>query len=1032
MSDSARLFSRIHELYRANETTCVKGILAELEGYSPFLDADPSLAKKIIEDTRNHLKSSSNTLHTLIQSIDLSQEDSILFMSLAEALPRTPDAFTQKALIQDILKKIDLTSFERKDSPWVQKLGLHLGRYLSRLLQTKEQKTFSIKGITQSFLRYPGLVGARLTLRLILNSLAQHFVMSETLEKALSHGEKKNTLYSFDMLGEAALTEKDAKRYFENYKQAILSLATSALKESSSISVKLSALHPRYEFLKRSTVLNDLYERIYTLACLCAEHDIELTIDAEESERLTLSLEIFERLVKEPKLQSWQGLGLALQAYQKRALAVIDWLKALSDQHQRRIPIRLVKGAYWDSEIKTTQENGLEGYAVFTRKASTDLSYLACAIALLRHPSAFKPQFATHNAHTIATILSLPECPQTLEFQRLHGMGEALYEAVMRHSPKSITCRVYAPIGSYHELLPYLIRRLIENGSNSSFVHKISQPELDDTELLSNPIHSLKNLESFEHPAIPLPRHIFGTSRLNSPGLDLSFEPTLNLIQQSLVELPLLSAHSIVDGESRTHAPQALKNPSQHANTVGHYSEALSEDIHLALVTAQEGFKTWSTYTVEQRARILESVAEALEEKQRYFSALLIREAGKTVKDAVNEVREAIDFCRYYAEEGRRLFNTPMSFKSITGESNTLTFEGRGTFVCISPWNFPLAIFLGQITAALMAGNAVIAKPAEQTPFVAYEATRLLLKAGVPEQTLQLILGDGHVGSKLVADTSIAGVAFTGSFAVAKEINRSLAEKSSPIVPLIAETGGQNALFVDSSALPEQVVRDILSSAFQSAGQRCSCLRILLVQEECADTVLQMLKGAIDTLVIGHPEVFETDLGPLIDADAHNKVEHHKRYLETISTHFHEAYLPEDLKNTGYYTAPAYYEINTLDEVREEIFGPILHVYRYKSSDLASLIERINQLGFGLTGGIHSRVSSHIDLCSKALRVGNFYINRNMIGAVVGVQPFGGHGLSGTGPKAGGPFYLTRFAQEKSFSHNLTAFGGNLSLLALP
>lgn len=1031
MANDVDPFLRIEQSYRVDESQHVKRLLESMAPYASTLEASQALAIDIISTTRHSFKTQKKFGRHLVQSLNLTTDEGVMLMTLAEALPRIPDSANKKKMISDHFKKMNFDPFKQENASLIERMSLRLAQFFSNTLKAKEDHTASFFKKLQGSLEQPSLYGAMLSMNKILQNLAENFVMAESLNSAMKRLDLENTLYSFDMLGEAALCNADAERYFNNYKEAILFLAKTSLQKNASISVKLSALHPRYEFLKQKTMTPELLVRVATLARLAAEYQIEFTLDAEESDRLTLSLEIFEALLKDPLIRASNCLGLAVQAYQKRSMDVIDWLKTIAEKYQVVIPVRLVKGAYWDTEIKSAQEKGVAGYPVFTRKISTDLSYLSSAIALLRHPELFRPQFATHNAETIAAILSLDVCPPNVEFQRLHGMGEELYAAVKEHASKPIRCRVYAPIGYYHELLPYLVRRLIENGANSSFVHKLGDVHTPPEELISDVLKSVQSLQIIPHPDIPLPKDIYGPTRPNAEGIDLTCTKTIESIHQALCDLPFITAHSIIKGKDRANDPCSITNPAHIDQALGHASDALDHDIDQAIDVALQGFNAWNKTHVETRASILESVAHKLEQQKFKFIALLIKEAGKTAADAAGEVREAIDFCRYYAQEGRKLLTSTQTFSGITGENNFLTLEGRGLFICISPWNFPLSIFLGQVAAALVTGNTVVAKPAEQTPLIAYEATRLLLDAGVPREALQLILGDGMIGAQLVASREIAGVTFTGSFDVAQDINRSLAAKSSAIIPFIAETGGQNAMIVDSSALLEQAVKDIIASAFQSAGQRCSALRVLLLQEEIADETLRMLRGALDTLTIGNPQDLETDVGPLIDETARDAIESSKRLLRSYAKHMYEAPLLDAQKKQGHFTAPAYFEIDQLTSLTREIFGPVLHVYRYQAKDLASVIKTINSLGFGLTGGIHSRITSHIETCAQTLNVGNLYVNRTMIGAVVGVQPFGGHGFSGTGPKAGGPFYLARFTQEKSFSYNTTAFGGNLTLLSL-
>jgi RHH-type proline utilization regulon transcriptional repressor/proline dehydrogenase/delta 1-pyrroline-5-carboxylate dehydrogenase len=834
--------------------------------------------------------------------------------------------------------------------------------------------------------------------------MGNHFVLGETIEAALSRARphsSRHQRYSFDMLGEGARTAEDAVRYFNSYASAIEAIGRTAdersLPDRPGISVKLSALHPRFEAVSRERVMAELVPRLIDLARQARAHDLNFTVDAEEADRLELSLDVIAAAFRDPSLAGWEGFGLAIQAYQKRASEVIDYVDSLARGLDRKMMVRLVKGAYWDTEIKRAQERGLDGYPVFTRKAMTDINYVACARRLLALRPRIFPQFATHNALTVATVLELAGNDGSYEFQRLHGMGEALYERLAQDHA-GIAYRTYAPVGSHRDLLAYLVRRLLENGANSSFVAQASDYRVPVASLLQRPADMVAKPQQASHPRIPLPRDLFATARKNSHGVEFGERAALDRL--------------LADISAETIALTPIK-------------DATPEQASTAIAAARIGFVSWSRTPAALRAAALEQAAFLLEQRAAHFMALLQREGGKTLDDALSEVREAVDFCRYYAAQGRKLFGTDEAMPGPTGESNTLTLRGRGVFVAISPWNFPLAIFLGQVSAALMAGNAVVAKPAEQTPRIAIDAVRLLHEAGVPAGALHLVIGDGRIGAALTAHPDIAGVVFTGSTEVARAINRTLAAKDGPIVPLIAETGGINAMIADATALPEQVADDVVTSAFRSAGQRCSALRLLFVQEDVADRMIEMIAGAARELRIGDPSDVATHIGPVIDAEAKERLDAHIARM-TKEARLHFAGKAPD----GTFVAPHIFELRDASQLTEEVFGPILHVVRYRAEHLDRVLQAIERSGFGLTLGIHSRIDDTIEAVIARLSVGNVYVNRNMIGAVVGVQPFGGNGLSGTGPTAGGPHYLARFATEQSVTINTAAAGGNAALLA--
>jgi RHH-type proline utilization regulon transcriptional repressor/proline dehydrogenase/delta 1-pyrroline-5-carboxylate dehydrogenase len=982
-------------------------------------------------------------LDALMREYDLSSEEGVVLMCLAEALLRIPDAATAEKLIADKLGAADWAShLGHSESLFVNAStwGLLLG---SRLLRQPAARADDLRDALGRFIARCGEPVVRLAIRQAMRFMGSHFVMGRDIGAALErtreqaqHGE----LHSFDMLGEAALTAADAERYFTAYRDAIAAIGAAAAPAVSvflrpGISVKLSALHPRYELAQRGRVLVELVPRLLALAQAAGAAGIALTVDAEEAERLELSLDVFESVFRDRRLSGWDGFGLAVQAYQKRAPAVIDWLAALARTHGRRLPVRLVKGAYWDSEIKRAQEQGLAGYPVYTHKSHTDVAYLACARRLLAARDAFYPQFATHNAHTLAAIRAYAglagAADGEYELQRLHGMGEMLH-AVVREDC-ALHTRVYAPVGSHEDLLPYLVRRLLENGANTSFVHRIHDSSVAPERLVADPVVAVRISAADARIHIPLPRDLYGNERRNSAGINLASSPELeelaNALAAALPPEPATAASLLACDMHAQLSARAILNPADRRQLLGAWMPLSMPDVSTVMAAAQAAYADWNATPVEFRAHTLERAADTLEERRAEFMALLIREGGKTIPDALAEVREAADFLRYYAAQARRLFASAQTLPGPTGEHNALQLHGRGVFVCISPWNFPLAIFTGQIAAALAAGNSVVAKPAEQTNLVALRMSQLLHAAGVPRAVLQCVLGAGDIGAALVADARVAGVAFTGSVAVARAINRGLAAREGAIVPLIAETGGQNAMIVDSSALPEQVVRDAIHSAFHSAGQRCSALRVLCLQDDIAAHVISMLRGAMRERVVGDPALLATDIGPVIDEDACNALAAHAASLDARGAVVER--LPLDAACVhGTFFAPMLAEIASIAELTEEHFGPILHVVRWRAEALDALIDAINATGYGLTLGVHSRIDSMWQRVAARARVGNVYVNRGMTGAVVGVQPFGGEGLSGTGPKAGGPHYLLRFASERTLTVNTAAVGGNAHLLA--
>ena len=986
-------------------------------------------------------------IEAFMRQYDLGSEEGVLLMCVAEALLRIPDQDTADKLIRDKLG----------DADWEK----HLGQSDSVLVNASTWglmltgKLVNLNDLTRAdvpgaFKRLVGRVGEpviRLAVRQAMRIMGHQFVMGRTIDEALSRsrkGDNADYRYSFDMLGEGALTTKDAARYLEAYRQAIHAIGRTGpftdVFAAPSISIKLSALHPRYEHAKRARVMKELAPAILELAQLAKSYGIGFTIDAEEADRLELSLDLIEATFSDPSLDGWEGYGLAVQAYQKRTPYVIDFLADLARRVGRRMPVRLVKGAYWDAEIKRAQIDGHPGYPVFTRKPNTDVSYLANARRMLDQGDALYPMFATHNAQTIAAIRSIAQ-GRPYEHQKLHGMGDDLYAEVVPKHRLDIPCRVYAPVGSHEDLLPYLVRRLLENGANSSFVNRITDENVAIEDLVRDPVQTVSEFDTIPHPRIPLPVDLFrsqpapiqNSDRDNSMGANLANDNDLRALAERVnAAVKPWRAAPLVPGAVVSSTALPVTNPADRRQTVGEWQPADSGTVEKALANAVAAQPAWDRAPAASRAAILEHAAHLLEQRMADYIALCVKEAGKTIPDSVAEVREAVDFLRYYAAQARAQFGAPEQLPGPTGESNQLQLQGRGVFVCISPWNFPLAIFLGQVSAALAAGNSVIAKPAEQTNLIGHAAVKLLHEAGIPEAVLQFLPGDGAtVGAALTQDPRVAGVAFTGSTETARAINRALAgRESGPIATLIAETGGQNAFIADSSALPEQLVKDAMGSAFTSAGQRCSAARVLFVQDDIADKVMTMLAGAMDELKIGDPGLLSTDVGPVIDADALKILEDHAARMAKEARLIKQANAGEDTAH-GTFFAPRAWELTSLDQLHKEIFGPALHVVRWKADQLDAVIDQINATGYGLTLGVHSRIDETIDRIAARVKVGNVYVNRNQIGAVVGVQPFGGQGLSGTGPKAGGPHYLPRFATEKTVTVNTTAAGGNASLLTL-
>ncbi|HEY8035884.1 MAG TPA: bifunctional proline dehydrogenase/L-glutamate gamma-semialdehyde dehydrogenase PutA [Methylobacter sp.] len=1000
--------------------------ISALNGYDP---ASIGECARMLASAVREKKHQQSAIEAFLEEYQLNSREGIVLMGIAEALLRIPDSRTQDLLLQEKLAGVDWQShLQHSDSPLVN-LATRALLFAGDFEAYHESQGF------EQLLSRMGAPLIRGAVKQAMQHLALQFVFAESIQEAVQRSEQDPVFrYSFDMLGEAALTQADAERYFEAYRSAINALdghaASADIHANPDISIKLSALCPRYEPLQHNRAVKELSDKLLALAQAARAANITITVDAEESERLDMSLDIFAAVFKHHDLDGWPGLGLAVQAYQKRAMPVIRWLAKLAKGQRRKIPLRLVKGAYWDSEIKRAQENGLADYPVFTRKSATDASYLACAQLMLSEADAFYPQFASHNAHTVAAIHQLGQQHPGYEFQRLHGMGESLYREIIEVQNWRTPCRVYAPVGAYHELLPYLVRRLLENGANTSFINQISRQDISVDELISDPVAAVRI--SINQPLIVLPRNLFGEQRVNSSGLNLADPEQLESLQQNLDALAdkHWTAMPLINGSPRSGKERVIVNPYDNRLTVGSVTFAEPAAIGEALTEASQAFADWRLCPAAKRAEYLKQAADLLESNRVELVSLCVREGGRTIKDALAEVREAVDFCRYYAQSALELFNGPIKLPGPTGEENWLYHYGRGVYVCISPWNFPIAIFIGQIAAALAAGNTVIAKPASQTALTAMRCIQLLHQAGIPKSVLQFLpVGGSLSGEHLLPDPRVAGVVFTGSTETARSINLQLAQHRQDIVPLIAETGGQNVMIADSSALLEQLVQDAIVSAFNSVGQRCSALRTLFVQEEIADKTIAMLIGAMRELTVGNPGVYQTDIGPIIDHAALVPLAAHLEAMQKQAKLLYQLPLPDGLEQ-GSFFPPSLIELQSLSQLTQEVFGPVLHLIRYRESELDQVIASVNATGYGLTLGIHTRIDTTFNTIRQGVKVGNIYVNRNMIGAVVGVQPFGGTGLSGTGPKAGGPDYLRRFVIEQTVAVNTAAIGGNAGLLA--
>ena len=1027
---SNELFSRISPLYSVDEERWLTDLLPLAKPTDAEREGAATQTRQLVEHVRNDGKAV-KMVDSLLLEYSLDTQEGILLMSLAEALIRVPDNYTADALIHDKMSVADWKKHIKNDNGFMVNASTWGMMMTGRVVSIDRDTTAA--GFLDRMTKKMGEPVIRSAMQKAMRIMGHQFVLGETIEGANKNSQpyrNKGYTYSFDMLGEAAITHKDAEKYFNDYLHAIKATASIKVKEGMpkpSVSIKLSALHPRYEATQEAQVMGLLRQRCLLLIEAAREVNVDISIDAEEADRLEISLKLFESLYRDNLTAGWDGLGLVVQGYSKRAIAVLTWLARLATEVGDRIPVRLVKGAYWDTEIKLAQQKGLSGYPVWTRKEGTDTAYLACARFLLSEHlrGLIWPQFATHNAHTLASVMTM-SAHREFEFQRLHGMGDALYDHILQ--AYKIPVRIYAPVGAHKDLLPYLVRRLLENGANSSFVHQLLDKSYPIDKLTVHPYDKLLSNATLHNPDIPLPLDIYGARRasfgpnifvesqwlLFKAAIDSHLHKTWSAT--SIINGNAVDAHK-VDGNSEKLESQTVRAPWNHEVIAGEVAYANADIAQQAIDAAIAGQSVWRAVPAAKRAAILRKVADLYEENYAELMALCQIEAGKTMQDGIDEIKEAVDFCRFYADEAERLDAKVYEFTDLAGKQSRQVYKPRGTFVCISPWNFPLAIYTGQIMAALAAGNTVVAKPAEQTSLIAHFAVQLMYQAGVPVDALQFVVGAGEVGGTLTAADNIAGVIFTGSTQTAQHINQSLHQQISGELPvLIAETGGQNAMVVDSTALPEQVVKDAVLSAFGSAGQRCSACRILCVQEEVADNLIELLQGTMAELVVGNPLYAATDVGPVIDADAKQSLDAHIERMAAEPTATILAQTPMSASSVvseehSTFVLPTAIEVKSIDVIGGEHFGPILHVLRYQARDLNKLIDAINSTGFGLTLGIHSRIENIAEHIERRAFVGNTYINRNQIGAVVNVQPFGGCGLSGTGPKAGGPHYVARLMQ---------------------
>ncbi len=1028
---------RLDELKFADEEAHLEAVLARVPLSAGLRVTAVRRGRDFVEIARARGRKK-GMMESFLEEFGLSNSEGLALMCLAEALLRVPDADTRDDLIVEKIRSGDWSAHKGQSDSWLINASTWGLMLTGKVIGPPRAAMSGAGKFVQGLVRGSGEPVIRAAMMQAMRIMGEQFVLGRTVKEALKRGKRmvkagEAAHFSFDMLGEGARTQADATRYFETYRRGIAIVAdwentATAPEDKSGISVKLSALHPRYEAVNQPRVMAELYPKILALCEDAAKANINLCLDAEEADRLVLSLKILERLMREPSLGDWTGLGLAVQAYQKRAEQVIERLAATARDTGRRLMVRLVKGAYWDSEIKHAQVEGYPNFPVFTTKHGTDTNYLACARTMLQASPDIYAQFATHNAHSLAAVelIAAEEGVEAYEFQRLHGMGEALYDA----TEAGQRVRIYAPVGAHEDLLPYLVRRLLENGANTSFVHSFLDPDVPVEQVVEDPISKVE-IGPRRHARIPTPPRLYGDHRRNSAGLDLSQRSARDAIVAAMTnmrESPVIAAGPIIAGETLSGGGAAITVPFATDIVLGTVREASPDDIATALDVATSYQPQWDAVGGAKRGGILLAMADTMEAEAPRLIALMAREAGKTLADGVAEVREAVDFCRYYGAQAQAEFETPVRLPGPAGETNHLSLHGRGVFACISPWNFPLAIFAGQIAAALAAGNCVVAKPAEQTPLIAFEVVKLFHKAGLPGAALHLLTGRGEtVGATLCADPRVAGVCFTGGTDTARLINQTLAQRDGPIIPLIAETGGLNAMFVDTTALREQVIDDIIVSAFGSAGQRCSALRLAFLPNDTADMLIEGLQGAMDELALGDPGQPDTDVGPVIDGEAEAALSAHIARMAKEATILKQLIVPTG----GHFFGPALVELSSLDQIARETFGPVLHILRYDPDNIGELGAALQAKGYGLTLGVHSRLERFVAAVRGACPVGNTYVNRTIIGAVVGVQPFGGEGLSGTGPKAGGPHYLHRFAVERVVTVNITAQGGDPELLSL-
>ena len=1032
-------FSELNNVQYMPEEQVVKILLKYLEPkYNLVKDKVRNRSEEIVDYARNQSKIKS-PIENLLQEYQLNTKEGTVLLCLAEALLRIPDNKTIDRLLEDKFTSAD----------WSKHAGFDKGVFVNasswsffltgKILDKKQENKTHLEENYKSLLKKTSEPVLRIAVKKAVTILASQFVFKPTMKESIKYTNTNlysKNLFSFDMLGEGARTMEDGDRYFEDYKNSIHAVGKELknnddITQSNGVSIKISALHPRYERNKFEDLKKELLPKLISLCKLASEYNIQLCIDAEENYRLVLSLMLLELMMNDSSLKNWNGLGLAVQAYQKRCFTLIDWLDKLAKETNKKINVRLVKGAYWDTEVKIAQELGIPNYPVYTRKSFTDLSWMACALKLLEKQDTIFPQFASHNAYSISFIEEIGK-DKIFEFQRIHGMAGQIHEYFNSYAKDNYPkCRIYAPVGNYDDLLPYLMRRLLENGANTSFINKVSDPSLTVDDILEDPIKIIKGYDKLYNPKIPLPPDMYEPERKNSMGYDINDEKTrkkfIDIFSENKKNYDY-EAFSIINGKEIKDKTFDVYSPFDKSIKLGKVSFIDSNKISEAIDIASNYYNEWNATDVDERAKVINNFAELLENNQEELIRICVLEAGKTINDSMNDIREAIDFCYYYSSEAKKIFKNPIKLNGPTGEINELTYEGKGVYFTISPWNFPIAIFVGQIVAPLLAGNTVITKPAEQTSIIGNIIMKLFLKAGVPSEALQLVLGNGpEVGNKVIANQKIKGVVFTGSNETAKHIQNKINEREGEIISFTAETGGLNVMIVDSSALTEQVVDDAIESGFGSSGQRCSALRIMAIQEEVYENTIKMLEGALQKIEIGDPRKLKTDIGPVIDEDSKNNIENHiqENNMNLLSRSKNEISLD------GNFTKPTLLKIENLKDLKKEIFGPVIHVIKYKAVELEKLVTDINNLNYGLTLGVQSRIDNTINFISNNAKIGNIYINRNIVGAVVGVHPFGGRGLSGTGAKAGGPNYLMQFVTEKTFTYNTTAAGGNASLMML-